>query len=1159
MDMFTSDEEVARLEAELPQLHNTARLAVLLPLAWQLRQRDTARALSLIEQGRALLASEEIAHKQREAGHARLNLVQAEISWLYADLAIAEPLSVAALKSSIEAGDEIGAADAQWQLAWIASDRGHSAARDACLEACASHARNAGDVMRCDIAEAALARLSVWRHKREDQALWGTRFSAAECANKHAAVAGWIHDYLGAIAFQANDFGAAAASRTHAYEAALETGQLHRAIYAAANIGASFAHLNDHFAALEWKQRGLDLALPTGWPACIGLLLIQTADTLRELGRLDTAHELLAKARATLSPLSDSRSYTLALRNLGDLSLDRGDFVEALEIFMQLDERADALRQTDFQSSARRGQAHALCKMMRPKDALEKAHSALLLASKDTTVALQIDALRVLADIYQQHPDIVTEDSDYDAPALALYFLQQAEQAALTIEGYTVPDDLLDEIADAYSAVGQDAQAFAYARQARAARNKTHSREAFNHAIALQVRHETEHERAEGERHRQMAATEAKRAEALQQTSNTLAHLDAIGQEITAHLDLYAVFDTLNKHLHGLLDVNLFAVYLLDPDGFALNLTFGINDGQALPTYRIELTEQSADVVRCVRERREILIDISAEQAQGGTQSRLFAPLAIGDQVLGVMTIQAKSHQAYGERERLIFRALCAYGAIAFDNASAYRHLEATLQTLRETQAELVIAMQVKYEAERAAAENEHHRQLAASEARRAEVLHQTTVTLEHLGAIGQEITAQLDATVVYSALQCHIVSLLQPQEFSIYLHDPENNNLTRVFGAATTLHEDNTPLAVSHQQAWCARCAREKIELLWRKAEHGPQMASEECLSAVFVPLLVGERVLGVMVLQSHLPNAWDDRERLIFRTLCAYGAIALDNASAYRKLQQTQAQLLGHEKLAALGAMVAGVAHELNTPVGNSLMMASSLQEKTDAVQRHLHHQSLNQQLLSEYLEETQESALLLIRGLTSASDLVSSFKQVAVDRTSAQRRVYDLLQATHETVATMMNQIRSSGHIIDLDIPRDIVMDGYPGPYGQVITNFINNALLHAFSGRSGGCMSLSARQVVLGSVRIVFEDDGVGVPQENMSRIFDPFFTTKRDEGGSGLGLSIIYNIVTTLLNGSIQVESEIGKGTRFTLDLPLNAPEHASAEDEEAFMSIQKSG
>jgi hypothetical protein len=480
MEMFTSDEEVARLEAELPQLHDTARLSVLLPLAWQLRQRDTQRALSLIEEARTLLASDELDYRQREAGHSRLNLVQAEISWLYADLNLAEPLAVAALKSSIERGDDIGAADAHWLLAWIAGDRGHALARDASLEASATHARNAGDVMRCDIAEAALARLSVWRQKRADQAYWGARFSEADCVGKPAAVTSWIHDFLGALAFQENDFGRAAASRTHAYEAALESGQLQRAIYAAANIGASFAHLNDHFAALEWKQRGLDLALPTGWPGCVGLLLIQTADTLRVLGRLDTAHELLAKARATLATLADSRSYTLALRNLGDLSLDRGDFVEALEIFRQLDERADALHQTDFQSAARRGQAHALCKMMRPKEALQMAHSALLLASKDTAVALQIDALRVLADIYQQHPGIVTDDSDYDAPGLALYFLQQAEHAALTIEGYTVPDDLLDEIADAYSAVGQDAQAFGYARQARAAREKTHSKEAFN-------------------------------------------------------------------------------------------------------------------------------------------------------------------------------------------------------------------------------------------------------------------------------------------------------------------------------------------------------------------------------------------------------------------------------------------------------------------------------------------------------------------------------------------------------------------------------------------------------------------------------------------------------------------------------------------------------
>ncbi|WP_338845545.1 ATP-binding protein [Massilia sp. W12] len=1129
--MFWSDEEVARLEAELPQLHETARLTVMLPLAWALRQRDARRALQLAEEAETLLLHKSLAPQKRRQAQARLNLVRAEVRWLYAQLDTAEALAVAALKECISMGDEAGAADAHWLLAWIAGDRGHSLARDAGLEAAASHARNAQDLVRLDIAEAALARLSVWRCKRADQAQWGSRFSPDDLPHKPPGVAHWLHDYFGALAFQENDFGLSAAYRTHAYEAALASGQIQRAICAATNIGASFAHLNDHFAALDWKQRGLDLALPTGWPGSLGLALIHTADTLRLLGRLDTAHELLAKARATLAPLSDSRSYTLALRNLGDLALDRQDDAEALETFQQLEERADALHQTDFQSAARRGQAHALCRMGEAQAALRAAHSAYEIAHKDQMLALQIDALRVLAKVHQCYPQL---PANIDAANPPLHYLQQAIQLSNPIEGYNAPDQLLDELADAYSAAGQDKEAFAYARKARDARDKTHSQEAINHAIALQVRHETERERAEGEKHRQMAAAEARRAEALQQTSTTLAQLDAIGQEITAHLDLYAVFETLNKHLHGLLDVSLFAVYLLDPDGFALNLTFGVDDGQPLPTYRIELTEQSADVVRCVRDRREILID---QSQLGGertpTLSRLYAPLAIGDQVLGVMTIQSRRRHAYGERERLIFRALCAYGAIAFDNASAYRHLEATLQTLRETQAELMVAMQVKHEAERQAAQAEHLRQLAEIDASRAEVLQQTSLTLEHLCAVGQEITAQLDATVVYEALNRHIVSLLQPVEFSIYLFDPEQQTMARVYGPATSPGEEDGPHKLSGAAHWHIRAALEKTELLRTDAD---------LPHALFAPLYVGEIVIGVMAIQSPAQHLWDERERLIFRTLCAFGAIALDNAHAYRQLQQTQAQLIGHEKMAALGSLVAGVAHELNTPIGNSLMLASSLQEKTDAVQRHLHHQSLQQQDLSDYLEETQEVALLLIRGLSAASDLVASFKQVAVDRTTAHRRMYDLLQATHEIVATMMNQIRAAGHVIDLDIPKDIVMDGYPGPYGQIITNFINNALLHAFHGKSGGCMSLSARQIMVGAVRIIFADDGDGIAPEHMSRIFDPFFTTKRDAGGSGLGLSIIYNIVTTLLNGKIQVESEPGKGTRFIIDLPQTAPQ-----------------
>ena len=175
-------------------------------------------------------------------------------------------------------------------------------------------------------------------------------------------------------------------------------------------------------------------------------------------------------------------------------------------------------------------------------------------------------------------------------------------------------------------------------------------------------------------------------------------------------------------------------------------------------------------------------------------------------------------------------------------------------------------------------------------------------------------------------------------------------------------------------------------------------------------------------------------------------------------------------------------------------------------------------------------------------SAADLVNSFKQVAVDRTTEQRRMFNLQQVTHEVVATMMNRIRNANHIIEYEVPDTLAMDSYPGPFGQVLANFINNALLHAFEGRQHGRMHLSASAPAEGRALVVFSDDGGGIPAEHLGRIFDPFFTTKLGQGGSGLGLSISYNIVTSLLGGQISVSSSPA-GTTFTLDLPLTAPMH----------------
>jgi signal transduction histidine kinase len=310
---------------------------------------------------------------------------------------------------------------------------------------------------------------------------------------------------------------------------------------------------------------------------------------------------------------------------------------------------------------------------------------------------------------------------------------------------------------------------------------------------------------------------------------------------------------------------------------------------------------------------------------------------------------------------------------------------------------------------------------------------------------------------------------------------------------------------------------------------------------SLLCVPILVGSRVLGVITVQSGRPGAYQNVQLDMLSTLASYVGVALDNADAYRQLKETQAQLAAREKLASLGALVAGVAHELNTPIGNSLLMASTLQDKTDDLADRFARNVLKKSDLETWIAAAREAASLIVRSLNAAADLVNSFKQVSVDQASTQRRRFDLAQACHEIAATMMNQVRRAGHTLELRVPPGIAMDSYPGPFGQVVINFINNALLHAFDA-PGGHMVLAAMALDGGRVRIEFADDGRGIAPEHLSRIFDPFFTTRMGQGGTGLGMNIAYNLVTTVLQGTIRVESRPEAGTVFILELPLRVGE-----------------
>ncbi len=266
-----------------------------------------------------------------------------------------------------------------------------------------------------------------------------------------------------------------------------------------------------------------------------------------------------------------------------------------------------------------------------------------------------------------------------------------------------------------------------------------------------------------------------------------------------------------------------------------------------------------------------------------------------------------------------------------------------------------------------------------------------------------------------------------------------------------------------------------------------------------------------------------------------------------ALESLKLAQDELVHAEKLAALGSLVAGVAHELNTPIGNSVTVASTLQDKTREFEAVVASGQVRRSSLDGYMEGARTACDLLLRSLSQASELVGSFKQVAVDQTSAQRRRFDLRMVVEEVAATLAPMLKKTPFKLDLDLADKLSMDSYPGSLGQVITNLVTNSLAHAFEGRKQGVMRLRTWRRGPRQVGIEFLDDGVGIPEQDLKRVFDPFFTTKLGRGGSGLGLHIVYNLVTRVLGGRVAVSSQPESGTRFEFVLPIKAPESGGRE------------
>ncbi len=259
-------------------------------------------------------------------------------------------------------------------------------------------------------------------------------------------------------------------------------------------------------------------------------------------------------------------------------------------------------------------------------------------------------------------------------------------------------------------------------------------------------------------------------------------------------------------------------------------------------------------------------------------------------------------------------------------------------------------------------------------------------------------------------------------------------------------------------------------------------------------------------------------------------------DLKEALDRLKQAQTQLVQTEKMASLGGLVAGIAHEINTPVGIGVTAASHLKEATDEIRASMAADRMKKSTLESYLEVSGQSTAMILNNLRRAAELINSFKQVAVDQSSSERRRFKVREYIWEVLLSLRPRLRQTPHQVEIECDPGVEIDSYPGALSQVITNLVINSLMHAFDDSMEGVMRITV-QLAGDRLHMTYEDNGRGMPETDLRRIYDPFFTTRRGSGGSGLGLHIVYNLVTQSLGGTIDVSSEVGQGTRFEIDIP----------------------
>jgi signal transduction histidine kinase len=340
---------------------------------------------------------------------------------------------------------------------------------------------------------------------------------------------------------------------------------------------------------------------------------------------------------------------------------------------------------------------------------------------------------------------------------------------------------------------------------------------------------------------------------------------------------------------------------------------------------------------------------------------------------------------------------------------------------------------------------------------------------------------------------------------------------------------------------------------------------------SWVGAPMLVHDKAYGVLVVQSYDPTiVYTKTELDLLAFIASHVAVAIarmqadhairkakdslekQNAAlnqALTQLQEAQTELVRQEKLASLGQMVAGVAHEINTPLGICVTATSHLVQELKLTKEELAAGEMTEDSLNTFFDVVDQSLRIMTTNTQRAAALVRSFKQVAVDQSSDNIRNFNLCKYVGEILLSLQPKLKGRPVKVAVDCPADLEVDSFPGAVSQIVTNMVVNSLVHGFERDQPGNITIRARLEEDDMVAFEYGDDGAGMDAETLAKLFDPFFTTKRGSGGSGLGAHILYNLVTGSLGGSLRVESSPGKGLQYFVRFPRKtkkAPDLAAA-------------